>query len=370
MVTAAVEKSLNFLGCDENRRSTRPPRSSAASVVRKSVESVPSVYSPMGGGGVMPAFSNLPSAASSAAYFQNLSSQYAPSLFGSTTLGSAAYGLGQGEVNGAVNAWNYVSSNAPALVEHPSAFLPGIAQGGANLINSAENFAIGAGNSLISVLNLPDQAGNGIAWLVGSGATPFTIIPQVPYATWSNNLFVQNDPAHNVEMALNTAGLTGLSFGSAAIPEMAGYVSNAGNLVDASAATTEWSAPQGWRLPVNNGEWSGVPGNSFWKSNIPEVNQITGNHAIPFNQGYIDLSYYSVAQYAFPNLTGTGADFAIADQQLAIDQGFSSTNAARVWRTQNSLTWHHVEDGQILQLVPSVLNDIPHQGGAAMIRGQ
>jgi hypothetical protein len=171
-------------------------------------------------------------------------------------------------------------------------------------------------------------------------------------------------------MALNTAGFTGLSFGSTAIPEMAGYVSNAGNLVDASAATTEWSAPQGWRLPVNNGEWSGVPGNSFWKSNIPEVNQITGNHAIPFNQGYIDLSYYSVAQYAFPNLTGTGADFAIADQQLAIDQGFSSTNAARVWRTQNSLTWHHVEDGQILQLVPSVLNDIPHQGGAAMIRGQ
>ena len=243
-MVVAVEKPLNFLGCDENRRSTRTPRSSAASVVRKSVESVPSVYSPMGGGGVMPAFSNLPSAASSAAYFQNLSSQYAPSLFGSTTLGSAAYGLGQGEVNGAVNAWNYVSSNAPALVEHPSAFLPGIAQGGANLINSAENFAIGAGNSLISVLNLPDQAGNGIAWLVGSGATPFTIIPQVPYATWSNNLFVQNDPAHNVEMALNTAGLTGLSFGSTAILEMAGYVNNAGNLVDSSAIAGETTGPQ------------------------------------------------------------------------------------------------------------------------------
>ena len=30
MVTAAVEKSLNFSASDENRRSTRPPRSSAA----------------------------------------------------------------------------------------------------------------------------------------------------------------------------------------------------------------------------------------------------------------------------------------------------------------------------------------------------
>ena len=187
------------------------------------------------------------------------------------------------------------------------------------------------------------------------------------------NSFQSGNPAAGVA----DAALAALDFGGAGFaataeirPAWAGYVGNSGNLVDASAATTEWSAPQGWRLPVNNGEWSGVPGNSFWKSNIPEVNQITGNHAIPFNQGYIDLSYYSVAQYAFPNLTGTGADFAIADQQLAIDQGFSSTNAARVWRTQNSLTWHHVEDGQILQLVPSVLNDIPHQGGAAMIRGQ
>jgi hypothetical protein len=181
----------------------------------------------MGGGGVMPAFSNLPSAASSAAYFQNLSSQYAPSLFGSTTLGSAAYGLGQGEVNGAVNAWNYVSSNAPALVEHPSAFLPGIAQGGANLINSAENMALSVPNAVLSAHN----------YLTGDNWQPLG-------SDWSNNLFVPNDPAHNVEMALNTAGLTGLSFGSTAILEMAGYVNNAGNLVDSSAIAGETTGPQ------------------------------------------------------------------------------------------------------------------------------
>src|ERR1700683_4147949 len=126
---------------------------------------------------------------------------------------------------------------------------------------------------------------------------------------------------------------------------------------------------EGWRLPTTSGEWSGTPGNSFWKSNISEVNQITGNRAIPFNNGYMNLSYYKAVQYSFPNLTGTNADFAIADQQLAIDRGFNSANAARVWRVQNGLTWHHVEDGQTLQLVPTILNDIPHQGGASILRG-
>jgi filamentous hemagglutinin len=130
-----------------------------------------------------------------------------------------------------------------------------------------------------------------------------------------------------------------------------------------------WSAPKGWRLPANDGEWSGTAGNSLWKSNIAEVNQMTGNRAIAFKNGHIDLSYYKAAEYKFPNLTGTRTDFNLADAQLALDRGFNSPNAARVWRSQNGLTWHHVEDGRRLQLVPTVLNDIPHQGGASILRG-
>ena len=136
------------------------------------------------------------------------------------------------------------------------------------------------------------------------------------------------------------------------------------------AAGGEWTAPAGWRLPTNNGQWSGTPGNSFWKSNIPEVNQMTGNRAIGFNQGYIDLSPFKVTDYTFVNLNGTSADFALADEQLAIDLQMNSTNAARVWRSQNQLTWHHVQDGRTLELVPTVLNDIPHVGGASIIRGR
>ena len=96
---------------------------------------------------------------------------------------------------------------------------------------------------------------------------------------------------------------------------------------------------------------------------------MTGNRAIPFNKGYVDLSRYKVTQYKFGNLKGTNADFSLADEQLAIDMQLNSKNAAKVWRSQNGLTWHHVEDGQTLQLVPTVLNDIPHQGGASILRG-
>jgi hypothetical protein len=130
-----------------------------------------------------------------------------------------------------------------------------------------------------------------------------------------------------------------------------------------------WSATEGWRLPVKNGAWSGTPGDSWWKSNKAEVNQATGNRPILFRNGYIDLSFYKSAEYRFANLNGTEADFKLADQQLAIDRGFNSPNAARAWRSRNGLTWHHVEDGHTLQLVPTVLNDIPHQGGASILRG-
>jgi hypothetical protein len=131
-----------------------------------------------------------------------------------------------------------------------------------------------------------------------------------------------------------------------------------------------WSRPQGWRLPTANGQWTGTPGNSLWQSNIPEVNQVTGNRGIPFHQGYIDLTSFAVAQFDFNNLMGTAADFRLADQQLAANFGFNSTTAAAIWRSRARLTWHHVQNGITLQLVPSILNDIPHQGGASNLRNQ
>lgn len=95
---------------------------------------------------------------------------------------------------------------------------------------------------------------------------------------------------------------------------------------------------------------------------------MTGNRPIAFQNGYIDLSPYSVANYRFNNLTGLNSDFSLADAQLARDLQLNSPNAAAVWRSQNQLTWHHYQDGQTLQLVPTVLNDIPHVGGASILR--
>lgn len=99
------------------------------------------------------------------------------------------------------------------------------------------------------------------------------------------------------------------------------------------------------------------------------MNRLTGNRPIQFQNGYINLSPYSLGQYRFPNLTGLNSDFALGDAQLARDLQLNSANAARVWRSQNQLTWHHVEDGQTLQLVPTVLNDVPHIGGSSILRG-
>ena len=139
---------------------------------------------------------------------------------------------------------------------------------------------------------------------------------------------------------------------------------------DGAAEAGEWNAPVGWRLPTSNGAWSGEPGNSLWKSEIPEVNQMTGNRPIVFKKGYIDLSPYSVANYQFKNLTGLNTDFSRADAQLARDMQLNSPNVAKVWRSLNQLSWHHLEDGETLQLIPTVLNDIPHVGGASILRTQ
>lgn len=92
----------------------------------------------------------------------------------------------------------------------------------------------------------------------------------------------------------------------------------------------------------------------MWKSNLPEVNQLTNTQPVAFQNGYINLGPYQVISYQFPGqLEGTPADFTLADAQLAQDLQLNSANAAKVWRLDNDLTWHHVEDGETLQLVPT-----------------
>ena len=216
------------------------------------------VYAPMGAG-PMPGLPNIPTAASSAAYMQNLSQQYAPSLLGSTTLGSAAYSIGQSEVNGAVNAWNYTTSGIDALAHNPSALGLGIPQGLANLGTTVDNIGISLANSVIAGSNLLNTGINAAVGLVDHGAAPFSLAAPIPYAT-APQFFA--DPAHNVEMGLNNLGITGLSAGAGAVgeapaaAESAAVRTNAELVQEVGTRADAWATRKGLTgTPQQLGTW-------------------------------------------------------------------------------------------------------------------
>ena len=132
------------------------------------------------------------------------------------------------------------------------------------------------------------------------------------------------------------------------------------------------SGGAGTRLPRTNGQWSGTPGNSFWRSNHPDVNRITGNQPIEFIDGRPDFSPWSRGSIHFnPGaLDGTDADFDLVYDQLMRTPGLNlgSRNQARNWLSQRGLTPHHFSDTEI-QLIPSDLHgNIPHIGSASDLR--
>jgi hypothetical protein len=80
---------------------------------------------------------------------------------------------------------------------------------------------------------------------------------------------------------------------------------------------------------------------------------------VPFNeQGFPIFDSYAIASLEIENLTGDHD----LDEDLA-------NRAARLPSTPNGYTWHHVEDGKTMQLVPTWLHDeVRHTGGAAILR--
>jgi len=75
-------------------------------------------------------------------------------------------------------------------------------------------------------------------------------------------------------------------------------------------------------------------------------------------QGFPDFSPYSEAEVTLDGLTGNYAkDSAMANQAAGFEQ------------TPEGYVWHHVEDGETMQLVPQdIHNAARHTGGAAIIR--
>ncbi|MEO2078270.1 MAG: DNRLRE domain-containing protein [Bacillus sp. (in: firmicutes)] len=76
------------------------------------------------------------------------------------------------------------------------------------------------------------------------------------------------------------------------------------------------------------------------------------------NDGFPDFSPYSKAKVQIEGLKGnTSSDFTAANKAIGIKS------------TPSGYTWHHVEDGRTLMLVPTDLHQaVRHTGGAALIR--
>lgn len=144
---------------------------------------------------------------------------------------------------------------------------------------------------------------------------------------------------------------------------------------------------EGVHLPRNNGEWSGVPGNSDWKPDgdyVPQSKNPDGKpwseilerydiDSIPFNDGYPDFSDIAEETIEIEDFTeNRDLNFTQADRATAEKwneegkDGRTDWKASEVklYRKENDLTWHECEDTKTLQLVPSELhNNVPHSGG-------
>ena len=126
------------------------------------------------------------------------------------------------------------------------------------------------------------------------------------------------------------------------------------------------------RLPKNNGQWeSGTPGNGFWKSDIEEVNKVTGDKPIQFIDGRPIFTPYSKGSLKFPQgtLDGSRKDFDIVYEYIAQKMKLPNKTAGKQWLSQQKLTPHHLNDTTI-ELIPTDLHgNIPHIGSASDMRG-
>ena len=125
------------------------------------------------------------------------------------------------------------------------------------------------------------------------------------------------------------------------------------------------------RLPEHEGSWQGAPGNSLWRSDIEDVNTVTRGKGIPFYNGKPDFSAWSQGGYVFREgeLNGTEQDFEAVYKRIAQKRGCSPSQAHQ-WLRHEGLTPHHVDERQI-QLIPTALHaNVPHTGGAALLRAE
>ncbi|MBM7127747.1 HNH endonuclease [Dyella flava] len=111
----------------------------------------------------------------------------------------------------------------------------------------------------------------------------------------------------------------------------------------------------GGRAPIN----SKYAGQTYPLENLSPELQVKYPDSVSFTpQGFPDFSPYSVAEVQLDGLTGNYAnDAALSNEAVGLDA------------TPQGYVWHHVEDGETMQLIPQdIHNAVRHTGGAAVIR--
>ncbi len=113
----------------------------------------------------------------------------------------------------------------------------------------------------------------------------------------------------------------------------------------------------GGRYPRN----AGYAGQNYPASNLPPALQASYPAGVDFTpQGFANLRPYAVFETKVLDLTG---DHRKDERKANKNVGLKST--------PEGYTWHHVEDGVTMQLVPTDLHEsVSHTGGAAVKKGE
>lgn len=118
------------------------------------------------------------------------------------------------------------------------------------------------------------------------------------------------------------------------------------------------------------GHWN--ESKTVWKSDIPEVNAITGGKGVHFigkaPNRTPDFSPWSRGSYKIAGLSGKNEeDFPKLYAKIAARKNISVSQAER-WVKQNGLTPHHLSCNELM-LVPTALHEnVAHTGAASMLR--
>jgi hypothetical protein len=138
-------------------------------------------------------------------------------------------------------------------------------------------------------------------------------------------------------------------------PDVAGGASRGGAPTADAGPADSGVQSVGGRAPIN----SRYAGQTYPIGSLPRELQVKYPNSVKFTaRGFPDFSPYKVAEVRLEGLSGNyGNDAALANKAVGIKS------------TPQGYVWHHVEDGETMQLIPQDLhNAVRHTGGSAVIR--